>query len=121
MAHGLESRVPLLDHELVELSQLFRQISNSKTDHETYSETGGSALSARPILERHDKMGFPVPMTEWLNGEAYDFVYSLLTSTSAKGRDLVNNNKVVSRVRREKKFSRRFGFHLPGNMAADFP
>ena len=72
MAHGLESRVPLLDHRLVELGRddsRRRQVQGR--EHEARLQARGPRRWFRQrIAERKDKMGFPVPLSEWLRGDA---------------------------------------------------
>jgi asparagine synthase (glutamine-hydrolysing) len=59
------------------------------------------------ILGRKDKMGFPVPFVEWVNGESRDFVRDVLGSSKSLGRDLVNNRLVIDESGREPKFGRK--------------
>jgi len=108
MAHGLESRVPLLDHPLVELAATIP--SNIKFKDGTMKHIFKEA--ARPylptsILDRQDKMGFPTPLTEWVKGEARDFVRDIFSSAAAKSRPLVNNRKVLQALDREPQFGRK--------------
>jgi asparagine synthase (glutamine-hydrolysing) len=68
--------------------------------------------AARPylptsILDRQDKMGFPTPLTEWVKGEARDFVRDIFSSAAAKSRPLVNNRKVLQALDREPQFGRK--------------
>ena len=75
MAHGLESRVPLLDHELVELAATIP--ADVKFKDGTMKHVFKQAT--RPLVpdvidQRKDKMGFPVPLHEWFAGPARDFV-----------------------------------------------
>jgi asparagine synthase (glutamine-hydrolysing) len=108
MAHGLESRVPLLDHCLVELAATIP--SNIKFRNGTMKHIFKEM--ARPfvpdvIVDRQDKMGFPTPLTEWIGGEARDFVRDLLSSSAARGRALVDNRRVLQELDQESKFSRK--------------
>ena len=108
MAHGLESRVPLLDHPLVEFAATIP--SDVKFKDGTMKRVFKDAV--RPLLpevivERKDKMGFPTPLTEWLRGEARDFVFDLFSSDVALGRELMNNRKVLEGLDREPKFGRK--------------
>ena len=107
MAHGLESRVPLLDHPLVEFAATIP--SNVKFKDGAMKHVFKNAFrSVLPgvIAERKDKMGFPVPFTEWINGEARDFVHDILSCQRALSRDLVDNRKVLEKVSKEPKFGR---------------
>lgn len=108
MAHGLESRVPLLDHPLVELVATIP--SNIKFKDGTMKQVLKNAMQAvlpPAVAGRKDKMGFPVPLTEWINGPARDFVRDVFSTQQALSRDLVNNRLVLDGLAREPKFSRK--------------
>ncbi len=88
MAHGIESRVPFLDHPLVEFAATIP--ANVKFRSGELKRLLRMAFSNRlpcAVRERKDKMGFPVPLTIWLRrgGRARDFVQDLFSS--AAGRD----------------------------------
>ena len=76
MAHGLESRVPLLDHRLVELAATIPADVKFK-DGELKAVFRRVARPHVPdvIADRTDKMGFPVPIGEWFAGPAHDFLH----------------------------------------------
>jgi asparagine synthase (glutamine-hydrolysing) len=59
------------------------------------------------VLDRTDKMGFPVPLTEWMGGEARGFVTDVLSSEAASGRDLINNRKALAGLDGEHRFGRK--------------
>jgi asparagine synthase (glutamine-hydrolysing) len=107
MAHGLESRVPLLDHPLVELVATIPANIKFKTGEmkHIFRETVRPYLP-ESIVNRKDKMGFPTPVVEWMNGPAFDFVQDLLSSCRARNRDLVNNEAVLNNFGSEHKFGR---------------
>jgi asparagine synthase (glutamine-hydrolysing) len=107
MAHGLESRVPLLDHELVELAATIPADIKFKdgTMKHVYKQAT-RPLVPKAIAERKDKMGFPVPLQEWMRGPARDFVNDTFSSEAALGRDLFDNRKVLAGLEREGRFGR---------------
>jgi asparagine synthase (glutamine-hydrolysing) len=108
MAHGLESRVPFLDHPIVELAATMP--SNVKFKNGTMKHALRQAMSnvlPPVILERKDKMGFPTPITEWVKGEAREFVHDIFSSQQALQRDLVNNRVVLRGLDQEEKYSRK--------------
>ncbi|XZF65629.1 MAG: asparagine synthase (glutamine-hydrolyzing) [Gloeotrichia echinulata DVL01] len=108
MAHGLESRVPFLDHPLVELTATIP--SNIKFENGSMKQVLKNAMRPflpQKIVDRKDKMGFPVPLTEWFNGEAKDFVYDIFSSGSAVNRELIDNKKVIGQLEKEPKFGRK--------------
>lgn len=52
-------------------------------------------------------MGFPVPLTEWLNGPASGFVREVFSSKSSLTRPLVDNRKVLDNLSKESRYSRK--------------
>jgi asparagine synthase (glutamine-hydrolysing) len=87
MATSLECRVPLLDHELVELAARMPEeikIRGGRLKHAMKEAVSG--LLPRDILERK-KRGFGTPMGAWLKEELAPLVRSLLSETviSARG------------------------------------
>jgi len=68
MAASIESRVPFLDHELVEhVAALPRNLKLRGLKTKAILREALRDLVPRPILTRR-KMGFPVPMGGWLRG-----------------------------------------------------
>lgn len=108
MAHGLESRVPLLDHALIEFTATvpadikFREGRMKDMIKETYRETLPTEL-----VERRDKMGFPVPLREWYAADIKDFVMDTFKSQAAKERALFNFQSVEDGLSKEQRFSRK--------------
>ena len=108
MAHGLESRVPLLDHRLVELAATIpADIKFKDGTMKHVFKRSLRSLVPDVIAERRDKMGFPVPLTEWLHGEAREFAIDTLSSTAAQGRVLFDNRKVLAGLEGESRFGRK--------------
>lgn len=108
MAHGIESRVPFLDHPLVEFAATIP--SNIKFKDGTMKHVLKKA--AQPylpdiIVHRTDKMGFPTPLTEWLSGEASGFVKDIFSSKAALDRQLINNRKVLNGLSKEARYGRK--------------
>lgn len=108
MAHGLESRVPLLDHPIVELAAKIP--SDIKFKNGTMKHIFKEAVSPflpDIILKRQDKMGFPTPIIDWIKGEARDFVRDVFSSSSALNRDLIDNKIVLESLDQEPRFGRK--------------
>jgi asparagine synthase (glutamine-hydrolysing) len=108
MAHGLESRVPLLDHKVIELAATIP--SNLKFKNGTMKHILREAT--RPLLptsisDRKNKMGFPVPLAEWMRGDLNEFVRDIFSSSAALGRDLFDNRKVLALLDKEAQFGRK--------------
>src|ERR1700745_4362329 len=85
MAHGLESRVPLLDHPLIEFAATIPadvKFGGGRMQH--LLKLAYDKDLPRPIATRRDKMGFPVPLKEWFSGELRDLVQDTFRSHSAR-------------------------------------
>lgn len=109
MAHGLESRVPLLDHPLVELAATAP--ANVKFKNGTMKHLFRESLKGclpREIVDRKDKMGFPVPLNQWLQGEARDFVCDVFSTQAARTREFIDNREVLNGLQGESKFGRKY-------------
>jgi asparagine synthase (glutamine-hydrolysing) len=108
MAHGLESRVPFLDHNVVEFAATIpADVKFRDGTMKHVFKRAVTPLLPDVILERTDKMGFPVPLTEWMRGPARDFLHDMLTSQAARERELVDNAKVLDGAFSEGRFGRR--------------
>ncbi|EKD28645.1 MAG: hypothetical protein ACD_79C00252G0010 [uncultured bacterium] len=87
MAHGLESRVPFLDHPLVELVATIP--SNIKFENGNLKHLLKHLFKNKlpeMIINRKDKMGFPVPLTEWYKKEISEFLKDIFHSKKASER-----------------------------------
>ena len=107
MAHGLESRVPLLDHPLVEFAATIPadvKFRNGTLKH--ILKDVAQPYLPDVIVNRTDKMGFPTPWTEWSKGEVRDWVIDILSSGRARQRDLIDNRRVVKQIESESRFGR---------------
>jgi asparagine synthase (glutamine-hydrolysing) len=108
MAHGLESRVPLLDHRIVEFAATVPadlKFPGGRLKHllrNSYRETLPNS-----ILERRDKMGFPVPLKEWFGDELKPFVSDILSNMHSKQRDYLNTGEILKNFGDEARFSRK--------------
>jgi asparagine synthase (glutamine-hydrolysing) len=107
MAHGLESRVPLLDHELVELAATMPADVKFKdgTMKHVFKQATRS-LVPDAIAHRKDKMGFPVPLHEWFAGPARDFITDAFSSRAALEREHFDNRRVLAGLEKENRFGR---------------
>jgi asparagine synthase (glutamine-hydrolysing) len=85
MAHGLESRVPLLDLALVEfVLSLPLHLRMSGTNPKDILRNSMSDLLPAEVVKRKDKMGFPVPIISWLKRDKSGQVDDLLNSLAGR-------------------------------------
>jgi asparagine synthase (glutamine-hydrolysing) len=109
MAHGLESRVPLLDHPLVEMAATIP--SNIKFESGQLKHLLKTTFKddlPEVINKRQDKMGFPVPLSEWMRGELKDFIQDIFHSDNARHREYLNPRfNIQSLIESEGKFTRK--------------
>lgn len=107
MAHGIESRVPFLDRELVEFAATIPANIKFKNGNMKYIlRSAMKRYVPEQVMNRTDKMGFPTPFAVWAKGECRDFICDTLSTTKARQREYVDNVKVISKINGEGAFSR---------------
>ncbi len=108
MAHGIESRVPLLDHALVEFAAMVPADVKFKDGHMKHLlKIGFADKLPEAIANRRDKMGFPVPFKEWLSGDLRDMVQDIFRSERARSRPFLRPEAVLAAVDNAERFSRK--------------
>jgi asparagine synthase (glutamine-hydrolysing) len=81
MAHGLEARIPFLDHHLVEFSShlpanwKLRGLTGKYILRRSFADTLPCQIIRRP------KKGFPMPLNSWISGEMRDTVVEKITES----------------------------------------
>ncbi len=107
MAHGLETRIPFLDNDLVDFAlrvpvkyklkhvdRIVRLDENQPglKSQQYFNETGDGKLILRKALSRYvpagyangRKQGFSAPDASWFRGESIDYIRRLLSSRDAR-------------------------------------
>jgi asparagine synthase (glutamine-hydrolysing) len=121
MAHGLETRVPFLDNELVDfamrlpvrlklgnLAEVVRQDENEpgpKTAR--YARANDGKLLLRRLMERYvpedvsqrAKQGFSAPDASWFKGESIEYVRRTILSPKARIFDVLDHEAVGALVK----------------------
>jgi len=94
MAHSLEVRVPLLDHEVVEFAatippelQLGKRVFKNAM----------RGILPDEVIDR-PKRGFAVPLASWFRGELEGFARELLLSRRCRERNILNPTYVESQL-----------------------
>jgi asparagine synthase (glutamine-hydrolysing) len=107
MAVSIESRVPLLDRRIVDLISCMPASMKFKGGEMKYlmKRTIGGIVP-KNIMNRKEKMGFPVPLHLWAKNKAKDFILDTLLSKNAKERNIVNSKYVEDLISSERPFGR---------------
>lgn len=101
MAHGVEARVPFLDHPLVEFAATIpADIKFRNGELKRLLKTVFSHQLPQAIRNRKDKMGFPVPLNLWVKraGPARDFIGDILGSARARERPYLRHGLPLDQV-----------------------
>lgn len=107
MAVSIESRVPLLDHRIIELMAHIPsdiKFAGGRTKH-LFKESVRHIVPTK-ILQRKDKIGFNTPFNQWISGSAKEFVKETLLSQRARQRGLYNMEEMTSLSNDENIFDR---------------
>lgn len=101
MAHGVEARVPFLDHPLVEFAATIpADIKFRNGELKRLLKVVFSNHLPASIRDRKDKMGFPVPLNLWLKrgGPARDFIGDILGSQRAQTRSYLASGLSIDAI-----------------------
>lgn len=117
MAHGLETRIPFLDNDLVDFAlrvpvkyklkhvdRIVRMDENQPgpKSQQYFNETGDGKLILRKALSRYvptgyangKKQGFSAPDASWFRGESIDYIRRLLSRRDARLYDFLEPSTV---------------------------
>lgn len=120
MAHGLETRVPFLDNDLVDfamrvpvrlklrnIQEAIRISENEPAKVRRYFEqTGDGKLILRRVMQRYvpeqitsaAKQGFSAPDASWFKGDSIDYVRKLLFNNRARIYEVLDGKAVQALV-----------------------
>ncbi len=99
MAHGLEVRVPLLDHRVVEYSAALPDAFKFKNGDAKHPLKKLLARYMPPALFERPKMGFGVPIDAWLRCELRDLLTDYLSPARLDAEGLFDSTRVEAMVR----------------------
>tara|TARA_E500000331_G_scaffold82519_2_gene78297 strand:+ start:951 stop:2846 length:1896 start_codon:yes stop_codon:yes gene_type:complete len=107
MAVSLESRVPMLDYRIAELAaSMPPAIKYAGGRSKNMLKESMASILPKKIISREDKMGFPVPLNEWLSGPLKDFVGDTLLSRKSRERGLFDSEKMSILSKNESQYGR---------------
>ena len=108
MAVSIESRVPLLDHRIVDLVTSMPPGMKFKGAELKYIlKKAVKDLLPPKVFYRKDKMGFPVPLHLWAKNQAKDFFRDVLLSSACRNRGLFDSTQIEKLIEHDEPFSRR--------------
>jgi asparagine synthase (glutamine-hydrolysing) len=103
MAHSIETRVPLLDHKLVEFAATIPPEMNLRGGTTKYIlKRAMQGILPERIINR-PKQGFAVPLGYWFRGRLGSYVHDLLLGDSSKRRGFFNTGYIENLVARHEK------------------
>ncbi len=95
MAVSLECRVPLLDHELVELAARIPESIKIRGGRLKHAMKAALADVLPPAILNRKKRGFGTPMGAWLKGDLAPLLRDLLSEASVEARGLFRHSEVA--------------------------
>lgn len=101
MACSIESRVPLLDHRIVELSTkipYWMKVGGGQSKRILRHAVTG--ITPQAILDRKDKKGYPVPIASWFSSSQKKYVESILLTGKQYSGDLICSQGVKELISR---------------------
>lgn len=107
MAVSIESRVPLLDRRIVDLVSRMPAVMKFKGAEMKYLLKKAIRDVMPPvIMDRKDKMGFPVPLQMWMKGRTGDFIREILLSQRTRDRGIFDTDSLKNLIDSERPFGR---------------
>lgn len=112
MAHGVELRVPFLDHEFVEYAFTLRdELKIHRGQGKYVLKKAFEGILPRHLLYR-TKMGFPVPLAEWFRGVLRENLREILLGERAARRGIFNPEAVKGVIDRHVREEKNLAGHL---------
>ena len=107
MAAGLESRVPLLDHRIIEFmgsTAPTTKLPDGRLKH--ILREAVRPFVPGPIVDRTDKLGFPVPLGRWLSDDLRTFLGDHLLRADSRTNALFKRDALEDLISRDGGFNR---------------
>jgi asparagine synthase (glutamine-hydrolysing) len=99
MAHGVEARVPFLDHRLVSYALTLPLESRIQGPWNKHALREGLRGRIPEIVRtRVDKMGFPTPAGKWFARDLYEPLRDLFASQAARQRGLYRSENIIRKL-----------------------
>ena len=99
MMSGVEIRIPLLDHRIVELAF---SIGNHSKIRNGYSKSILRDVSSNwlpsKIIKNKKKLGFAPPIIDWIKGPLKEYISDEITSEAFRNSNLINSVKLKKQI-----------------------
>lgn len=100
------SRVPLLDYRIAELAaSMPPSVKFAGGRSKNALKESMKSILPGAVVARQDKMGFPVPLSEWLQGPLKEFVSEVLLGSACRERGIFDIEQLRALMRNESKYS----------------
>jgi len=107
MAVSLESRVPLLDHRVMDLlGRIPAEIKFRNGEMKHLFKNVAKNIVPESIYNRKDKMGFPVPLVQWTRGPIKGYLHDIFLSQRSTSRGIFKNKTIIKQLGNEQPFGR---------------
>jgi asparagine synthase (glutamine-hydrolysing) len=94
MAHSLESRVPFLDHELVELCLQIPSSLKMEANQTKAVLRKAMSQSLPPATTGRRQHGFVVPISDWIRTDWRELIADFSRDSSSRSRGIFDMNRV---------------------------
>lgn len=110
MAWGLESRVPFINHNIIEyVAKIPENIKMNKGVAKHLLKETYKNILPDEINNRKDKMGFPIPLNEWFKDELKDFFIETIRSLQKRNIKYINiTDSYINNIYSNINFTRKY-------------
>jgi asparagine synthase (glutamine-hydrolysing) len=116
MAHSLEVRPPFLDPRIVDFAECLPQHHKLRGSNSKYVLRRLMKDKLPPAVTRRPKVGFDVPIHEWLRGALRPLLLDTLSPELVSASGLFSSPAIGSLVREHLERRGNYGYHLWGLM-----
>ena len=108
MAHSLESRVPYLDQDVFETAaRLDPKIKFQSGILKNPLKIIAKKYLPEKVSNREDKMGFPVPLDEWIKENDFlNFIISIIEDSKINDFSIFDLKEIINKVNMDRTFDR---------------
>tara|TARA_B100001250_G_scaffold413364_1_gene447251 strand:+ start:2135 stop:3979 length:1845 start_codon:yes stop_codon:yes gene_type:complete len=108
MFHSVESRVPYLDQDVFEVAQKLDPLIKFESGKlKNPLKIVSKKYLPASVYSRKDKMGFPVPLDEWIkNREFKEFIIDIIKNSKISEEKIFNEEMIINEIKENNFFDR---------------